>query len=144
MSTRITRRDGLLTALFGTGYIGLRALATGLPTWYLLNPRRATAQDLTCAINAKQNLQYLILSASSMGDPLNCNCPGTYEATDIVHPTQTEVEATQITIGGKTYGAALPWADPSIVGSDGTSKGQLASATLARTAFIHHLSLIHI
>jgi hypothetical protein len=138
MSTRITRRDGLLTALFGTGYIGLRALATGLPTWYLLNPRRATAQDLQCAINAKQNLQYLILSASSMGDPLNCNCPGTYEATDIIHPTQTEVEATQLTIGGKTYGAALPWADPSVTGSDGTSKGQLASTTLARTAFIHH------
>ena len=77
MSTRISRREGLLTALFGTGYIGLRALATGLPTWYLMNPRRATAQDLQCAITAKQNLQYLIMSASSMGDPLNCNCQGT-------------------------------------------------------------------
>jgi hypothetical protein len=138
MSTRITRREGLLTALFGTGYIGLRALATGLPTWYLMNPRRATAQDLQCAITAKQNLQYLILSASSMGDPLNCNCPGTYEAADIVHPTQTEVEQTSITLGGKTYGAALPWADTAVMGSDGTSKGQLLSTTLARTAFIHH------
>ena len=55
--TRITRREGLLAGLFGAGTIGLRALATGLPTWYLLNPSRATAQDLQCAINAKANLQ---------------------------------------------------------------------------------------
>ena len=43
MTQRISRREGLLAGLFGTGYIGLRALATGLPTWYLMNPRRATA-----------------------------------------------------------------------------------------------------
>ena len=53
--TRITRREGLLAGLFGGGAIGLRALATGLPAWYLLNPSRATAQDLqttgiTCPI----------------------------------------------------------------------------------------------
>src|SRR5262249_44703212 len=38
--------------------------------------------------------------------------------------------------GSKSYGAALPWADPSVV--VGASKGQLASAVLGRTAFIHH------
>ena len=107
--TRITRRQGLL-GLFG-GSLGLKAFVTGLPTWYLLNPRRATAQDLQCAINARDNLQYLILSVSSNGDPLNCNVPGTYEATSIIHPTQTEVEAVQVTLGGHSYGAALPWAD---------------------------------
>src|SRR5205814_6880403 len=57
---QLTRRHALLTMLFGSGYIGLRAMATGLPAWFLLNPRRATAGDLTCAINAKENLQYLI------------------------------------------------------------------------------------
>jgi hypothetical protein len=57
---KITRREGLLAGLFGTGYVGLRAMATGLPAWYLLNPRRATAQDLECAISARENLQYLI------------------------------------------------------------------------------------
>ena len=138
MINRISRREGLLAGLFGTGYIGLRALATGLPTWYLLNPRRATAQDLQCAINAKANLQYLVLAASSNGDPMNCNCPGTYEAADIIHPQQAEVEATQVTLGGKSYGAALPWADPSVIGSDAASTGQLGSAVLARTAFFHH------
>ena len=44
MTKPFTRRNGLLTALFGSGYVGLRALSTGLPAWYLLNPRRATAQ----------------------------------------------------------------------------------------------------
>ena len=64
-NTRISRRQGLL-GLFG-GSLGLRAFVTGLPAWYLLNPRRATAQDLQCAINARDNLQYLILSVSSNG-----------------------------------------------------------------------------
>ena len=110
MTMRITRREGLL-GLFGGG-LGLKAFVTGLPAWYLLNPRRATAQDLQCAITARENLQYLILSVSSNGDPLNCNVPGTYEVPAIVHPTQTSMEAVPIALGGKSYGAALPWADP--------------------------------
>jgi hypothetical protein len=145
MTNRPTRRESLLAGLFGTGYIGLRAMATGLPTWYLLNPRRATAQDLQCAINARDNLQYLILSTSSNGDPLNCNAPGTYELADIIHPQQTEVEAVPITLGDKTVNAALPWADPSVMsptdvamGVATPAKGQLASTVLARTAFFHH------
>jgi len=140
---RISRRQGLL-GLFG-GSLGFKAFVTGLPAWYLLNPRRATAQDLQCAITAKQNLQYLILSVSSNGDPLNCNVPGTYEATSIIHPTQTEVEAVQVTLGDKAYGAALPWADPSVMsptdmamGVATPATGQLTSAVLARTAFFHH------
>jgi hypothetical protein len=145
MSNRITRREGLLAGLFGTGYIGLRAMATGLPAWYLLNPRRATAQDLQCAIAARENLQYLILSASSSGDPMNCNVPGTYEAAEIIHPEQTSMERVTLDIGGKTYGAALPWADPSVMsptdmamGVATPATGQLSSAVLARTAFFHH------
>jgi hypothetical protein len=131
MTTKLTRREGLLGTLFGTGYVGLRALATGLPAWYLLNPHKATAQDLQCMVAAQANLQYLILSTSSNGDPINCNCPGTYEATDIIHPAQAEVAATQITLGGQTYGAALPWAPT-------TAGGALDAATLARTNFFHH------
>src|SRR5262245_31004438 len=138
--TRITRREGLLAGLFGAGTIGLRALATGLPTWYLLNPSRATAQDLTCAINAKANLQYLIVSTSSNGDPLNCNCPGTYEGAGaaVVHPPDPEVEKTMLTINGQSYGAALPWADPAIKNASGANTGQLNAAVLARTSFFHY------
>ncbi len=130
MKRRMTRREGL-TALFGTGLVGLRALATGLPTWFLLNPRAATAQQMQCAIASTTNLQYLILSASSMGDPLNCNAPGTYEIPACIHPTDPTVAATQITLGGKAYGAALPWA-PTAAG------GQLDPTVLARTCFFHH------
>ncbi|HZU84785.1 MAG TPA: DUF1501 domain-containing protein [Polyangiaceae bacterium] len=138
MNAKMTRRDGLMTALFGTGYIGLRALATGLPVWYLLDPHKATAQDLQCLVSAQANLQYLILSTSSMGDPINCNCPGTYEAANAIHPQQAEVAATQVTLGGKTFGAALPWAPTA-------SGGALDPAVLARTSFFHHTtgSTIH-
>jgi hypothetical protein len=135
----MTRRDGLLTALFGTGYIGLRALATGLPAWFLLNPRSASAQSLQCAITSTANLQYLILSTSSMGDPLNCNCPGTYDGTtaaaSAIHPQQAEVAATSLTLGSQTYQAALPW----VPAAGGVTTGQpLAASVLARTCFFHH------
>src|SRR5215467_8639902 len=129
----LRRRDALMTALFGTGSIGLRALATGLPAWFIANPRAATAQSLQCAITAQDNLQYLILSASSMGDPINCNCPGTYDQADIIHPQQAEVAATPVQLGSKTFTAALPWASTA-------SGGALAPATLARTSFFHHMT----
>src|SRR5580765_873795 len=140
----LKRRDALLTGLFGTGYIGLRALATGLPAWFLLNPRKATAQSLQCAITNQATMQYLLVSANFNGDPINCNCPGTYAtggtapASMAIHPTQEEVSATTVSLGGVSYGASLPWADPSVV--IGASKGQLKTATLARTSFFHHLT----
>jgi len=137
MTKPITRRESLLAGLFGTGYIGLRALATGLPPWFLLNPRRASAQDLQCMLNAKNNNQFLILSTSSNGDPINCNCPGTYENTALIHPQQDEMTATKVTVGGQMLGAALPWADPSVKTTAGAA-GCLSSAVLARTAFFHH------
>ena len=39
----VSRRNALLSTLSGAGYVGLRALATGLPVSLLLNPRRALA-----------------------------------------------------------------------------------------------------
>jgi hypothetical protein len=128
------RRDALLTALFGTGHIGLRALATGLPAWFIARPRSANAQALQCAIDAQANLQYLIVSTSSAGDPINCNCPGTYEAAtpDAIHPMQAEVAPATVQLGGKSYMAALPWS--------ATPTGGISQATLNRTAFFHHLT----
>lgn len=127
----LKRRDALLTGLFGAEYVGLRALATGLPAWFIANPRRATAQDLQCAITAREKMQYLVVSASSNGDPLNCNVPGTYEAPEIIHPTAATMAPTQVALGGKTYGAALPWASTDVGGA-------LSNATLARTNFFHY------
>jgi hypothetical protein len=131
MTNVFTRRKGLHAALFGGGYLGLRSLATGLPAWFLARPGRATAQDLACAIAAKDKLQYLIVSTSSNGDPINCNCPGTYEAADVIHPQQAEVAAATIQLGSKSYGAALPWAATD-------AGGALAASVLARTCFFHH------
>jgi hypothetical protein len=147
MTARMTRRESLLTALFGTGYIGIKALATGLPAWYLLNPRTASAQSLKCAISALSNLQYLIVSCSSMGDPINCNCPGSGGATAatyttgctsgatgvVIHPPISALAATTVTLGSQTYGAALPWGST----ADSTP-GQLAPSVLAQTCFFHH------
>jgi hypothetical protein len=139
MTKPVSRRETLLTGLFGAGYVGLRALATGLPPWFLLNPRRATAQDLQCMLNAQNNNQYLILSTSSNGDPVNCNCPGTYENTNLIHPSVDEMTASKVTVGGQSLGAALPWADPSVTTSGG-SAGCLSSAVLARTSFFHYMT----
>jgi hypothetical protein len=129
--TMFNRRETLLAGLFGAEYIGLRALATGLPAWFLMNPRRASAQDLQCAIDARDKMQYLVISTSSNGDPLNCNAPGTYEAPEIIHPQQATVATTPVTLGGQTYGAALPWASTGVGGA-------LTPETLARAGFFHY------
>ena len=127
----LNRRKTLLAGLFGAEYIGLRALATGLPAWFIARPRAASAQDMQCAIDARDKMQYLVMSTSSSGDPLNCNAPGTYEAPEIIHPLQPTVAATTLSIGGRSYGAALPWAGTDVGGA-------LDPATLARTGFFHY------
>jgi hypothetical protein len=129
-NTVFTRRNALLTGLFGTGYVGLRAMATGLPAWFVADPSKATAQDLACAIAARENMQYLVVSVSSMGDPIGCNCPGTYdgEAAAAIHPEDASMAATPVLFGDRTFTAAAPW-------------GLLSEAVRARTAFFHHVTL---
>jgi hypothetical protein len=129
----LKRRDALLSGLFGSGYVGLRALATGLPAWFIANPRQANAQSLQCAIDAQANMQYLIVSTSFNGDPLNCNCPGTYEVSDTIHPQQAEVAQVSVNLGSKAWGAAQPWA-----GTD--AGGALNPSVLSRISFFHHLT----
>jgi hypothetical protein len=123
--TPVNRRQALLTGLFGTGYVGLRAMATGLPAWFLMNPRKATAQDMACAITAKDKAQFLIVSASSAGDSISCNCPGTYTSPTIVHPTDASMAATPFTLGTTNVTAAAPWAG-------------LSAAVRNRTNFFHY------
>ena len=100
-----TRRNALLSGIFGSGYVGLKAIATGLPAWFIANPRKATAADLACAIEARENLQYLIMNVSSMGDPISCNCPGTYEgdAAAAIHPDDQSMAPVAVTLGSKQY-----------------------------------------
>ena len=49
----LTRRQALLSGLFGAGGIGLRAFASGIPISMLLNPRAALAAAATGAPRAQ-------------------------------------------------------------------------------------------
>jgi len=124
----LSRRQLLHASLAGVGVIGLRAMATGLPISFLLNPKSVRADD-ACAATA----QSLILSMSANGDALNCNVPGTYDlpatfaAGTINHadPADMSMTATQLSIGGKKWTAAKPWST-------------LPQNILDRTVFFHH------
>ena len=104
----ISRRDALLSTLFGTGCIGLRALATGLPASFLLNPRKALAQASMSP--CKDKAQYIIFSTSGEGDLINTHAPGTYDDPLIVHSKDPRLAATSLTIGGQSHKAGAPWA----------------------------------
>ncbi len=118
----ITRRRGLQASLLGAGLVGLRALATGLPPSFLLNPRRAFADGTACASNAKA--QFIIFNTSGNGDPINASVPGTYDDPNIVHSPDPAMAAMPLTLRGQTVTAAAPWA-------------ALPQAVLDRTCFWH-------
>ena len=117
------RRALLKATVFGGQGLGLRALATGLPVGFLQRPLTASAQDYTCA--DKKRAQYLILSTSSAGDPLNANVPGTYDFPDIAHSADPRMAPTPLSLAGKPYTAAQLWST-------------LPPAVLDRTVFFHH------
>jgi len=123
MTTPLSRRKLMLDTLFGAGLLGLRSLATGIPIAVLANPRRAAAQTTACAANP--SAQYLLLSSSVNGDPVNANVPGMYQIPDIAHPPDVAMAPAQLTLMGKAWTAATPWA-------------QLPQAMLDRSCFFHH------
>jgi hypothetical protein len=102
----LSRRDALRSTLFGAGFVGLRALATGLPVSLLLNPRKALANPNCAAMTP----QYIVMSTSGYGDPINANVPGTYLDPMIVHPSDPSMAPTSLSMSGTTYTAAAPWA----------------------------------
>jgi hypothetical protein len=120
----LTRRQTLISTLFGTGYVGLRALATGLPASFLLDPRRALAATPAppCGVQAKA--QYFIFNTLGSGDPINANVPGMYDDPKIVHSADPAMAATPLQLRGQTFTAAAPWAT-------------LPQAVLDRTTFFH-------
>jgi len=118
-----SRRKLLLDTLFGAGWLGLRSLATGVPLAVLANPRNASAQTVPACSNP--GAQYILLSSSDSGDPLNANVPGMYLIPDIAHPPAVTMAPAQLTLSGQTWTAATPWA-------------QLPQAMLDRACFFHH------
>lgn len=119
-----TRREAILAALFGAGSIGLRAVATGLPASILLNPRRSLADACT----SRERAQFVIWATSGSGDPSNANVPGTYEDQGIAHSLDPLMAPTAMSLGGRSYMAAKPWAS-------------LPQSVLDRTCFFHHTTL---
>jgi hypothetical protein len=105
-----TRRQALLSTLFGSGFVGLRALATGLPAAFLLDPRRALADVPPDGCPAKDKAQYVIFNTCGSGDPINSSVPGTYDDPKIVHSPDPTMSPTTLRMRGQAYTAAAPWA----------------------------------
>jgi len=120
----LNRRQALLSTLFGTGYVGLRALATGLPAAFLLNPRRALAANPAPACGAAAKAQYFVFNTLGSGDPINANVPGLYDDPKITHSADPSMAPTPLKLRGQTFTAAAPWA-------------QLPQPVLDRTTFWH-------
>jgi hypothetical protein len=126
----LNRRKVLGSALAGAGLVGLRAMATGLPISFLLDPKSVRADGM-CGNTA--GAQYLILSMSASGDALNCNVPGTYDlpasfaAGSINHsdPMDMSMTATSLKVSGQAWTAAKPWSS-------------MPQNILDRTVFFHH------
>jgi hypothetical protein len=126
----LNRRHLLQGTLAGAGLIGLRAMATGLPISFLLDPKSVRAQD---ACGDTTGAQFLILSMSASGDALNCNVPGTYDlpasfaSGTINHSDPMDMSMTpgSMTIGGAQWTAAKPWTS-------------VPKEILDRMVFFHH------
>ena len=120
----ISRRTALLSTLFGTGCVGLRALATGLPASFLLDPRKALASPALPMCAAQTKAQYIVFNTSGSGDPINANVPGAYENPMITHSADPSMAATPLMIQGRPHTAAAPWST-------------LPQSVLDRTVFWH-------
>jgi hypothetical protein len=116
-TSRLGRRN-LLRGLLGGG-AGLAAIATGLSPAFLRAPLAHAGGG------APGSAQFLILSASNRGDPMNANCPGSYAHAGIRHPDAPEFAGTPIQLGGASSTAAQIW-------------GTLPQWVLDRSCFIHH------
>lgn len=120
----VDRRRALRQLLGAGAGLTLRGLATGLPPAFFLHPARAVAAA-AAAEAGPRSPQFLVLSTSSDGDPMNANVPGCYLDRGIVHPAAPSMAPTKLTLGGQAYTAAAPWAG-------------LGQATLDRSLFLHH------
>jgi hypothetical protein len=105
----MSRRDALLLALFGAGYVGLRSLATGLPASFLVDPRKALAKRSGSACSGPNDAQFVVFSTSGDGDSINASVPGTYEDPLIVHSQAPEMAPRAIRLREKSFTAAAPW-----------------------------------
>lgn len=117
--TRASRASGLSRRAFVAGGLAtsgllLRSLATGLPPLLIARGARAQVPEVLP--------QTLILATSSAGDPVNCNCPGSY-IVGAAHPEA--FDPVDFDLGGSMVRGAPPWST-------------LDPALRQRLAFVHH------
>ncbi len=118
---KTNRRDALKAAILGTGMVGLKSIATGLPTWAFthgLTDTRVWAAE-------PASPKFLLLITSNLGDPFNANVPGMYGGDGVVNNPQATMTETAMRLGAVDTSAARPWAS-------------LPQWVLDRTAFVHH------
>jgi Protein of unknown function (DUF1501) len=122
MNNRVTKtpavsRRALVRGLLGG--TGLWAIATGLPASFLRSPLASAS------VGDEAAPQFLILSSSDRGDPLNANCPGAYAHAGVDHPEHEAFAKTTVRLGQATSEAAQIWST-------------LPPWVLARSCFVHH------
>lgn len=115
----MNRRNLLRLALQGGATAPLwRSVATGLPLAWVLGDRRV-------AHAADPSAQFLIVSLSQAGDPLNAGAPGTYGVANVYHNQNPVLAETPLALGNKNTTAAKPWST-------------LPDWVRARSVFFHH------
>ncbi len=115
---KLTRRNLL-------GPMALAAIASGLPLSALKRLGRGLLPEAHAQTATDTAPQFLILSTSGAGDPINTNAPGTYGVEGVFNNPHPEMAATRFQLGGVEVTAAKPWAE-------------LAPQAISRAAFIHH------
>ena len=127
----VSRRGLLRGALFGSGYVGLRSLASGLPIAALV---AGVPSDEAIAAEGPDRPQFVIMNSGGRGDPFNALVPGIYDLP--TGPTgdkgqkirlnpHEEMRAVALKLGSVRTKACAPLAT-------------LPQWALDRTAFIHH------
>jgi Protein of unknown function (DUF1501) len=124
-TTNLSRRRMLEWTLFGSGFLGLRSLASGIPVSVLADPRSAPRDLAAAAACPAVNPQYIILNSLGSGDPINANVPGMYLDPNVTHPLDPAMAPLPLTQNGVAATAATPWT-------------QLPQWVLDRTLFLHH------
>ena len=114
--SHLRRRQVLMGGAAGLSGLLLRSLAIGLPPAWLAKPLSAFGQE------NPNNMQTLILSTSSAGDPINANCPGSYvEGVE----NNTLLTPVDFMLGDTATRAAEPWT-------------LLPANVRSRLAFVHY------
>jgi hypothetical protein len=90
----------------------MRSFATGIPAAILLDPRKGMAATgaPSAGVPDVSKAQYILMSTSGNADPAGCNVPGMYIDPGITHPPSANMAKTTLSLNGKSFDAAAPWA----------------------------------